>query len=381
MRVGIDATFIGTENPTGLAVYTRNIVNELVKIHDDVVLWTTAETGFNLHNERIRDVLREFAFLGQNRFMIRPLWMELFLPGQLRREGIDVLYSTVPGGMMNCSVPHVVTVHDLTPIVFPEDHPWSVRWNYRKRLPKILAKSAAVIADSENTKLDLIGHYGLDSNQIKVISLGYDATNFRLVNDDLILRRYGLVKDKYLIAVGSANRRKNLATLIAAFGKVSELIPHSLVLAGPISPSQEQLLRDVARQHSVEDRLIFTGYIPYADLPAIYSGAALFAYISLYEGFGLPVLEAMACGVPVLASNSTSIPEVAGDAAFLVDPLDSFAVAEAILKIVTDDITRRQLQESGRKRASIFSWKKAAEDIYRVLSKVHNDSICNLTGL
>lgn len=381
MRIGIDATFIGTENPTGLAVYTRNVVNELAKIHDDIVLWTAAETGFNLPADRICSVLGEFAFLGQKRFMIRPLWMELFFPDLLRREGIDVLYSTVPGGMMNCPVPHVVTVHDLTPIVFPEDHPWSVRWNYRKRLPKILARSAAVIADSEHTKLDLISHYRLDPNQIKVISLGYDAANFRSVKDESTLGRYGLSRGEYLIAVGSANRRKNLATLIAAFGKIRDRIPHSLVLAGPISPSQVQSLREIARQHRTEDRLIFTGYIPDADLPAIYSGATLFAYISLYEGFGLPVLEAMACGVPVLASNSTSIPEVAGNAALLVEPLDSLAVADAILKIVTDDNTRKHLQMVGKERAAGFSWEKTAEDIYRVLSDVHNDKIYSLTCL
>lgn len=375
MKIGIDATFIGTENPTGLAVYTRNVVNELAKLHEDIVLWTAAETGFALPGERVRSVLREFAFLGQKRFMIRPLWMELFFPGLLRSEGVDVLYSTVPGGMMHCPVPHVVTVHDLTPIVYPEDHPRSVRWNYCKRLPKILARSAAVIADSEHTKLDIVSHYGLDPNHIKVISLGYDAANFRPVNDDSTLARYGLSRGEYLVAVGSANRRKNLETLIAAFSRVNDRIPHQLVLAGPISPSQEQSLRDIAKQHRTEDRLIFTGYIPDADLPVIYNGAAMFAYISLYEGFGLPVLEAMACGVPVIASNTTSIPEVAGNAAFLVEPLDCAAVADAILKIATDDKIREYLKRAGQERAGSFSWEKTAEDIYGVLLRVHHASV------
>ncbi|NVN99042.1 MAG: glycosyltransferase family 4 protein [Geobacteraceae bacterium] len=367
MKIGIDATFIGTEKPTGLAVYTRQVVNELAKIHDDIVLWTTAESGFNLPQERVRNVLREFAFLGQNRYMVRPFWMEFLFSNQLRYEGVDVLYSTVPGGMRNCPVPHVVTVHDLTPIVFPEDHPWFVRWNYMKRLPKILSRSAAIIADSEHTKRDIVGYYGLQPDHINVVDLGYDPDIFRPVNDELIISKYGLIREDYVIAVGSANRRKNLDTLIVAFSHLRGQISHKLVLAGSISPSQELLLREVARKHNVEDRLIFPGYIPDSDLPAIYSGATLLAYISLYEGFGLPLLEAMACGVPVIASNSTSIPEVAGNAAILVDPLDYNAISRAILKVATDSPTKEYLQRAGLERASEFSWGKTAKSVYELL--------------
>lgn len=370
MRIGIDATFIGTEKPTGLAVYTRNVVNELAKLHDDVVLWTADDTGFSLPSERIRPVLREFAFLGQKRFMVRPLWMEFFFPGYLRKMGVDVLYSTVPGGMARCPVPHVVTVHDLTPITFPEDHPRSVQWNYMHRLPTLLKNAAAVIADSEHTKLDIINQYGLNPAHLRVIGLGYDVENFRPLGDQETLDRYGLRRRKYIIAVGSANRRKNLEMLIAALGKVRERLPHRLVLAGPLSPSQQLRLRETARKSGVEERLVFPGYVPYGELPALYVGAELFTYLSLYEGFGLPVLEAMACGTPVLASNTTSIPEVAGDAAVLVDPTDREAIAEALVKIVLHPESKLALSNAGLERVKYFSWQRTAKEVLGVLKSV-----------
>src|SRR6266567_2115762 len=193
MKIGIDATFIGTEKPTGLAVYTRNVVNQLFEMHDDVVLWTADRTGFCLPQERIRPVLKEFAFLGQNRFIVRPLWMELKFPGLIKKEGIDILFSTVPGGMWSCPVPHVVTVHDLTPLAFPGDSPRRVQLNYRYRLGKILERTAAIITDSAWTRDDICRFYKIPQEKIQVIPLGYDRDLFIPRHEPDILENYGLL--------------------------------------------------------------------------------------------------------------------------------------------------------------------------------------------
>jgi glycosyltransferase involved in cell wall biosynthesis len=368
MRIGIDASFIGTRKPTGLAVYTWNIVNELAKLHDDIILWTADDFGFTIPSDRIRHVMQMWSFLGEKRFMIRPFWMEFILPHLIRREKVDIVFSTVPGGISACQVPHVITVHDIIPLTYPVDHPRSVQWNFKRRLPVFLKNAAAVIADSDYTKQDIMNHYGVPASHVNVVYLGYDAANFYPVDAPATLEKFGLRRGEYIATVGNATFRKNHETLIAALGRVREKIPLRLVFAGPVNPEQESRLRSVARICGVEERICFPGYVPYEDLAALYSGAALFAYISLYEGFGLPVLEAMACGTPVLASNSTSVPEVAGDAALLVDPASADDVARAIQKIATDTGLRDKMIEDGLQRAKAFSWQQSAQEVLRTLT-------------
>lgn len=370
MRIGIDATFIGTRKPTGLAVYTWNIVNELARIHDDIILWTSEDYGFSVPPESIRHAMRAWSFMGEQRFMIRPFWMEFVLPHLIRKEKIDILFSTVPGGVANCPVPHIITVHDIIPLTYPIDHPRSVQWNFKHRLPRFLKNAASVIADSEYTKGDIVDHYKIESSHIKVIELGYDSSNFRPVDSPSTLEKYGLQQGTYIATVGNATLRKNLEILIEALGKIPEQIPHRLVIAGPVSTGQELRLRNIARQHGVENRLVFPGYVPYEDLPAIYSGAALFAYPSLYEGFGLPVLEAMACGVPVLAANATSIPEVSSDAALLFDPRDAAACATAILEVILNPEVSERMRLTGLQRVNSFSWEKCAKETLSVIKSV-----------
>lgn len=367
MRIGIDASFIGTKKPTGLAVYTWNIVNELARLHDDIILWTSDDFGFNIPSDRVRKVMQFWSFLGEQRFMIRPFWMELVLPHLVRKEKVDVLFSTVPGGVSRCTVPHVITVHDIIPLTYPIDHPRSVQWNFKHRLPVFLNKAAAVIADSQYTKQDIIDNYGLADSHIRVVPLGYDSTNFFPVSEPHILEKYGLSSGEYIATVGNATFRKNHETLIEALGKVRDRVPQRLVFTGPVNGKQELRLRTVARRCGVEDRVVFPGYVPYGDLAALYSGAALFAYISLYEGFGLPVLEAMACGTPVIASSTTSIPEVAGNAAVLVDPGDSESVAAAIIAVISDSHRRVSMGNAGLERVRLYSWEQTARDTLAVL--------------
>ena len=367
MRIGIDATFIGSEKPTGLAIYTRNIVNELVKLNADIVLWAADGTGFCLPPERVRPVLEEFAFLGQNRFIVRPVWMEFRFPGLIKKEHIDILFSTVPGGMWSCPVPHVVTVHDLTPLAFPGDSPTSVQLNYRYRLGKILERSAAIIADSAWTRDDICRFYKIPQEKIQVIPLGYDRELF-VPRDDLeALDAIGLKGIPYILAVGSDKPRKNLLRLVRSFGMMQNS-SHCLVLAGLHGDDARKRIMAEASAYAVSDRVIFLDYVRDEDLPLLYSGATLFCYPSLYEGFGLPVLEAMACGTAVVASNTTSIPEVVGQAAILVDPANCEEIAAAMDLILNDSGRRDSLRSAGLERVAGFSWEQAARDTLSVLA-------------
>jgi len=368
MKIGIDATFIGSEKPTGLGVYTRNIVNELLKLNDDMVLWSSDGGGFNLPQERMRPVLERFRFLGQNRFLVRPVWMELKFPALIQREKIDVLFSTVPGGMWACPVPHVVSVHDLTPLAVPGDSPKAVQLNYRYRLGKILERSAAIIAISASTKDDICRFYQIPPEKIQVVHLAYDKELFQPRHCPEVLGNYGLQGVPYILSVGSDMSRKNLLRLARSFAALRNH-SHCLVLAGLHSPEvKKRLLAEAAAvAQGAELRIRFLDYVRDKDLPVLYSGATLFCYPSLYEGFGLPVLEAMACGTAVVASNTTSIPEVAGQAALLVDPTDCEALAAALDAVLDDAGRREAMRAAGLKQVTSFSWQRAAQEILSVL--------------
>ncbi len=367
MRIGIDATICFTRKPTGLGVYTISIINELCKIHDDVVIWTVDDTGMAVEKEKIRMVLQALRFTGSKVFQIRPLWIDMFLPRLLKQEGIDVLFSTVPSALSRSPIPHVVTVLDLIPLTFPGETPISVYWNYKYRVPAILKSATALVAISEYTKKDVEKHFSIDPNNIHTVYLGYDAVNFSPKNNFRILERYGLQPKGYLLYVGNASPRKNLSNLINAYSCIQDRLPHKLVLCGSKTSKESRQLQKLISRYGLDRRVVLIDYVPYTDLPVLYSGAALFVYVSLYEGFGLPILEAMACGAPVIASTTTSIPEVAGNAAFLVDPTDDQAIADAIVQIIGDPQRMIELSEAGKERSNQFSWERTAQGILAVL--------------
>lgn len=366
MRIGIDATFVGTSRPTGLGVYTVNIVNELSKIHDDIVVWISAELGFKIDSSRVKSVLKYGKHLGDYLYLLRPFWMEFCFSRHIKREKTDVLFSTVPGGMWSCPVPHVVTVHDLTPLSVPGDSPGSVKLNYKYRLGKILERTASIIAVSAWTRDDICRFYKIRPEKVHVIPLGYDRELFKPFNNLGPLVSYGLQGIPYILAVGSEKPRKNLLRLVKSFG-IMKNTSHHLVLAGLHGTDAKNLVFEHAAALGVKDRIKFIDYVKDEDLPILYSGATMFCYPSLYEGFGLPVLEAMACGTPVITSNTTSIPEVAGDAAVIVDPQNSEDIASAMDTVIDAPDLRASLQKAGLERVKLFSWEQTALKTLAVL--------------
>ena len=286
----------------------------------------------------------------------------------------DVLF--VPAHVLPLLHPHrsVVTVHDLGYLRYPDAHTagarhyldWSTRWNAHQ--------ATAVLADSEATRADLVRFYGAVIEKIHVVYLGRDA-GLKQVSDPLCLAnvraRYGLAR-RYLLYVGTLQPRKNLERIVHAFERICdrpELAELQLVLAGKQGWLYETLYSQVVRA-GLQGRVIFPGYVADEDLGALLSGATAFVFPSLYEGFGIPVLEAGGCGVPVITSNTSSLPEVAGDAALLVDPLDVDAIADAMYRLVTDEALRAELARRGFENVKRFSWDKCARETLAVLEGV-----------
>jgi glycosyltransferase involved in cell wall biosynthesis len=268
----------------------------------------------------------------------------------------------------------LVTVHDLGYLYFPRAHPWrqrlyldlSTRWNVRD--------AAHVLADSEATKTDLVARCGAPADKITVAYPGWDET-LAPVRDrkvvEAIKARHGIA-GRYLLYLGTLQPRKNLARVISAFAAYAEQDADiTLVLAGQRGWLYEDLFAQVARLGpQLSQRVHFPGYIPEADKAALLSGALAFVFPSLYEGFGLPVLEAQACGCPIITSAASSLPEAAGDAALYVDPHDTADITSAIARVISEPDLRRDLIERGRHNVRRFSWEACAQTILHTIEGI-----------
>jgi glycosyltransferase involved in cell wall biosynthesis len=272
----------------------------------------------------------------------------------------------------------VVTIHDLGYLYYPEAHPGARRLYLRLSTLWNARRATRIIAISESTKRDIVQHCRLPASKIEVVPHGVDA-RFRPVSDaeqlGRVRERYG-TGPSYVLCVGTVQPRKNLLRLIEAW---AEYVKHArapaptLVLAGKQGWLAEAIYRR-PQELGIADRVRFTGYVAGDDLPALIGGALAYVMPSLYEGFGMPILEAQACGMPVLASPISSLAEAAGDAALFVDPLDVRSIAEGIARIVEDAELRARLRERGLRRVTTWTWERTARETLRVLEGVEQQA-------
>lgn len=265
----------------------------------------------------------------------------------------------------------VFTLHDLSFLTCPETHLPSNRWFLRVAVPVFLRRADAVICISDHTKRDAVRYYGLDDPKVFVVPEGVDE-RFGPVSDEqtaAVRARYSL-PESFILFVGTIEPRKNLVTLLDAFHALrSEGRPERLVIVGRKGWLHEATFARV-RELGLESEVLFLGYVADEDLPALFGAASVFAFPSLYEGFGLPPLEAMSCGTPVVCSDSSSLPEVCGDSAILVPPRDARALANALRRVLEDPALRGDLRERGIKQAAKFTWRQAAAstaEVYRTV--------------
>jgi glycosyltransferase involved in cell wall biosynthesis len=288
----------------------------------------------------------------------RITWTHVAAGRAARAAGADLLHGIHYELPRRARLPQVVTVHDLTLVTHPQWHePSKVRF-FGWAMRRAVTAADRVLCVSATTAHDLTTHLGVDAGRIDVTPLG---TDLRPASEQAVAglrRRLGL-DGPYLLGLGTLEPRKDLPTLVRAFAAVAGELPHTLVLAGLAGWGAGEVAQAVATT-GVAGRVLLAGYVPEADKAALFTGADLFAYPSHYEGFGLPVLEAMACGTPVVTTTGGSLPEVAGDAALLVEPGDADALAVAIGKLVGDPGERVALVQRGLVRAAGFTWNRCA---------------------
>ena len=377
MRIAVDALPLQVRS-AGIGVYTDELVRALAAQHPEVEL-----VLFGARLPRRRATAPPAARYPSNVRWVRSLAYPLItgapiigLPRLLALEralGTPALYhATNYATPRTHAVPLVLTVHDLALVRFPELGTPALR-RLLAALPRAVRAARRVIADSEATARDLRALLDVPAAAIRVIHLGC-AERFRPLPDSphrrAVLAGYGITAP-YVLHVGTIEPRKNLPALVRAFTRLRATrdLPHRLVLAGARGWGDAALQRALAAS-GIEGLIDVVGAIAPDDLPAVYSAADLFVYPSLYEGFGLPVVEAMACGVPVVTSTSGALPEIAGDAARSVDPRDEGQLVAVLGELLDDSVQSRVLAERGRARAARFTWERCARETFAVYEEV-----------
>jgi len=381
MRIGIDARFLTHPQPGGFKTYTENLIASLARVdpENDYVLYLDRSPDPNAPlprqpNFTVCVVPGTWPLLGM------PWREQVGLARQAARDRLDLLHSPSLTAPFRLACPSVVTIHDMIWCFaerFSGRKPASSRrrlmdWYYRWT-PKIAARKASAIITVSHASKDSIQRYlGVPSDRIFVT---YEAASpiYRPVKDlgalAAIQRKYDLLPDSVL-AIGSADPRKNIAMLVQAYARLPGELQarHMLAIVWTHRFLATSLEEQIAAL-GLRNRVRFLERVSDDDLLGLYNAAALFVFPSRYEGFGLPLLEAMACGTPVVAANNSSIPEIVGDAARLVDTESAPAIAAAITELLTNPTLRRTLVESGFKRAARFSWKQCARETIAVYRK------------
>jgi glycosyltransferase involved in cell wall biosynthesis len=367
MVIGIDASRVAQEDKTGTENYSWNIIQALVKVDKKnryVLYFNKLPQFFEISQSNISTKV-----IGMTRF-----WTQIRLSLECLTHPPDILFvpaHTIPI-VRRPSLKTVVTIHDLGVEFLAEYHKFPQKL-YLNWATGYVAKNANhLIAVSKSTKKDLTDTLKVSSKRISVVYEGVD-TNFFCPQENwkinAIRSKYGLSKN-YFLYVGTIQPRKNLARLIEAFAKMKSR-NFDLAIAG----NQGWLIEEIMaapKKFSIGNKVRFVGFVPSEDLPALYSGAIALAFPSLYEGFGLPILEAFASGCPVLTSNRNAMAEVAGKAALLVNPEEVTDIATGLKKLSAEDKLRNSLTERGFERVKGFSWEKTALETIKVFEKVYS---------
>jgi glycosyltransferase involved in cell wall biosynthesis len=367
--VGINASIIG-DSPTGLGLYASNLIRALDELRGDLRVYTSRPTALGTVRARVLSTTPlarpERGLPGH---VARMIWVQTALRFRVRAAGLSALLNTVPEAILGCRVPQVTVVHDLLPLFFPAEYPRQ-QYYFRSFVPRVLRSSQVIVADSESTRQDIIQSYRIAPERVTVIYPGYDPATFCT---DGLDRPRPAAEESYLLYVGNLLPHKNLLNLLDAFAILRRRRRARLVIRGDGQPAYARAVRERVETLGLAGAVSFQGYAADGQLRDLYARAACLVLPSLREGFGLPVLEAMACGTPVITSSSSSLPEVGGDAAIRVDPYEAVDLSDAMYRVLSDADLRLDLRERGLKWVRGFSWRRTAEQMSRLLDDVRRD--------
>lgn len=372
MNLSIDGRGITLYNGSGIGTYTANLLKELIALdikNQYTIFWAGDNYDeFKSSNTNIILTSQKHGIFYEN----------FYYPNYLENNNIDLHHIPQNGIGLSKDYPVscVVTIHDLIPYTMPETCGKGYLTRFLRDMPYIIENSRGILTVSEYSKKDILKFFPcFPEDKIFVTPLAANSSFYPM--EKCICTKF--LKDKYdiefpfILYIGGFSSRKNVKELIISFKNIYSTLKnkYKLVLCGSIRDEGEKL-KELCKDIGIEDNVIFTGFVPDEDLPFFYNACSLFVYPSLYEGFGLPPLEAMSCKAPVITSNSTSIPEVTKNCALLIDPFNKDELSNSILKVLNSSSLSEELSEKGYINSKNFSWKKTAELTLRAYEIIYN---------
>ena len=373
MRIGIEAQRVFRRNKHGMDYVVLQEIKELQKLDTKNEYFVFVAPGVDRCLKDTKNV--HIIVIGESFY---PVWEQITLPRAAKKYNLDILHCTSNTAPIFCDIPLVLTLHDII-FLEPRDKNnkslyQNMGWLYRRKVvPKILDKCRRIITVSNFEKQNIINKLNIPEKRMAMIYNGYNEwfTTFRDVAD--IYKSY-IDKPGYFFFLGNTDPKKNTERTLIAYSKYLEKssVKRKLLMA---DLDKEYLNGIIERNHieNIRNKIVMPGYIVNSDLPYIYNRAFAFLYTSLSERFGIPLLEAMACGTPVITSNTSSMPEIAGNDAILINPESSDEIAEKMLQLENNELYYNAQKEIGLKRAELFSWKKTAEQLLSLYEEVYKE--------
>jgi glycosyltransferase involved in cell wall biosynthesis len=350
------------ETPTGLGVYAKNILKVFAKDKRPVKVFSPIPIKGLEVIEVIKYVKPSYKKKGG---IVRLLYTQLVIPFKIKKD--DILYHPFQYLSLLASGKQIITIHDLIPLYYPEVAKHQYKY-YKYFMPLLLKKAHKVICISENTKEDLLKFYNINESKVKMIYNGYDKELFNEENvNEGTLKKYN-IDYPYMVMVGASYPHKNLHSAIKAFKELKDKKGCKLIIIGKTCAYIEKLVA-LTKKLNLEREVIFLGYVEDEDLKTLYNKSKAFVYPTLYEGFGLPILEAAACDTLVLCSNNSCLPEVAGDGAIMFNPESIEEIREAMEKAIEGGDFIEDIKKKAKENLKRFSWEKAGREIFDIISE------------
>ena len=377
MRIGINTRNLLSNKLEGFGQYTLEITRRLCQNHPEHKFYLFFDREFESKYIFADNVVPIVLFPPTRHPFLYVWWFEFSLKQALRKHKIDLFWSPDGFCSLSTSVPQIATIHDLNFEHNPKDLPWIVSNYFRFFFPKFARRAKKIITVSEYSKNDIQTTYSIPKEKIKVIYNGSNVA-YKPIDSNLqqTIREKYTAGNPFFVFVGSLHPRKNVKRLIEAF-EITSKKNHDihLVIVGSAMWKNEKL----SISNELKDRIVFTGYLETSELTEIMASSVALTYVPYFEGFGIPLVEAMLCGTPILAANATCLPEVAGDAAIYCDPFNVQNIADAMLRLLENEELCKELSIKGLKRSQNFSWDNAADEVWKeledVLSSLKTDNL------